>query len=85
MKEFKYIIKDLSGIHARPAGELVQTAKRFESEINIEANGKTADAKKIFSVMGLAAKQGHELAVTVNGTDEETAADTLETFLKNNL
>ena len=27
MKEFKYVITDPEGIHARPAGELVKAAK----------------------------------------------------------
>lgn len=29
MKEFKYVITDNEGIHARPAGELVKLAKSF--------------------------------------------------------
>ena len=29
MKEFKYVITDPEGIHARPAGELVKAAKEF--------------------------------------------------------
>ena len=36
MKEFKYVIKDNEGIHARPAGELVKLAKSFESSVMIE-------------------------------------------------
>ena len=38
MKEFKYVIKDNEGIHARPAGELVKLAKSFESSVMIEEN-----------------------------------------------
>ena len=29
MKEFKYVVTDNEGIHARPAGELVKTCKRL--------------------------------------------------------
>jgi len=35
MKEFKYVIKDAEGIHARPAGELVKAAKEFTCSITI--------------------------------------------------
>ena len=35
MKEFKYVITDAEGIHARPAGELVKAAKEFSSKITI--------------------------------------------------
>jgi len=34
MKEFKYVVTDNEGIHARPAGELVKLVKGFESTIN---------------------------------------------------
>ena len=50
MKEFKYVITDNEGIHARPAGELVKLAKSFESSVMIEKEGKKADCKKIFGL-----------------------------------
>lgn len=53
MKEFKYVITDNEGIHARPAGELVKLAKSFEASVMIEKEGKKADCKKIFGLMGL--------------------------------
>ena len=43
MKEFKYVVTDPEGIHARPAGELVKLAKSFESSVMIEKEGKKAD------------------------------------------
>lgn len=85
MKSFTYTITDAIGIHARPAGLLVNTAKQFESEITIEANGKKGNAKGIMGVMSLGAKQGCEITVTANGSDEEGAVAALEEFLKNNL
>ena len=33
MREFKYVVTDPEGIHARPAGELVKAVKAFSSEI----------------------------------------------------
>lgn len=85
MKSFNYVITDAEGIHARPAGEFVKAAKIFASTVKIEKNGKSADAKKIFGLMGLGVKQGDEIKVTVEGADEESAAEALETFLKENL
>lgn len=85
MKEFKYEITDPAGIHARPAGEFVKMASKFSSEVNLTKDGKTVSAKKIFGVMGLAVKQGQEITVTIEGSDEDTAAAELEAFLKNNL
>jgi len=85
MKEFTYVITDKEGIHARPAGELVKLAKGYTSSVSILKDGKKADAKKVFGLMGLGVKQGMEITVQVEGDDEEAAATALETFLKENL
>ena len=53
MREFKYVITDLQGIHARPAGELVKLCKTFTSNITIGKDGKDVDAKRILGIMGL--------------------------------
>ena len=71
MKEFKYVITDAEGIHARPATMLVKKAAGFKSDINIEAEGKKVNAKGVLGVMGLGAKKGAEITVTVDGEDEE--------------
>ncbi|HBV83847.1 MAG TPA: HPr family phosphocarrier protein [Lachnospiraceae bacterium] len=85
MKEFTYVITDKEGIHARPAGELVKLAKSYASSVSVIKEGKKADAKKVFGLMGLGVKQGMEITVQVEGEDEETTAAALETFLKDNL
>lgn len=36
MKEFKYVIKDEQGIHARPAGLFVKEAAAFPCKVIIE-------------------------------------------------
>ena len=82
MKEFKYTITDPEGIHARPAGELIKAVKDFASKITITKDGKVADAKSIFGVMGLAVKQGQEIVITAEGDDEEEAITAIEQFLK---
>lgn len=46
MKEFKYVVTDNEGIHARPAGELVKLVKGFESTISIEKEGKKVRLQK---------------------------------------
>ncbi len=85
MKELKYVIADPEGIHARPAGELVKAVKDFQSAITISKDGKSADAKRIIGIMGLAVKQGQEITVTAEGEDEASAIAAIDTFLKENL
>lgn len=85
MKEFTYTITDQEGIHARPAGELVKTAKKYTSAIKIWKGEKAADAKKIFALMGLGVKKGEHIRIEIEGEDEEPAVQALESFLKENL
>lgn len=85
MKELRYVITDPEGIHARPAGELVKAVKDFQSAITISKDGKSADAKRIIGIMGLAVKKGQEITVTAEGEDEASAIAAIDTFLKENL
>ncbi len=82
MKEFSYIIKDELGIHARPAGLLVKKAGAFKSNITIKKDSKTADAKKIFAIMSLQAKQGSTITFEISGEDEDEALTALEDYVK---
>jgi Phosphotransferase System HPr (HPr) Family len=75
MKEFKYTIKAADGIHARPAGVLVNTALKYTCEIIMKANGKEASVKKLFALMKLGVKQNDEITVLFNGSDETEAYD----------
>ena len=85
MKEIKHVINDPLGMHARPAGMLVKAAAPFASKITVTAPTGTADAKRLMALMRLAAKQGMELTITVEGSDEEKAAAELQAFLTANL
>jgi phosphocarrier protein len=85
MKNFSYTIKDEIGIHARPAGLLAKKAKEFQSVVTLEKDGKTAAATKLMAIMGMGVKCGDTVNVTVEGSDEETAAAAMEEFFKANL
>ncbi|MBQ9871949.1 MAG: HPr family phosphocarrier protein [Eubacterium sp.] len=85
MKEFKYVITDEVGIHARPAGLLVKEAKQFTSTIMISKGDKSAKATALMKLMGMGVKKGDEITVTVEGDDEDAAAAAIEAFLKANM
>lgn len=83
-KEF-HIIAD-TGIHARPATLLVQTASKFNSDINLEYKGKSVNLKSIMGVMSLGVGQGADVAITAEGADETDAmAAIVETMTKEGL
>ncbi len=85
MKEIKYVITDPLGMHARPAGMLVKAVAGYASTITVTAPTGTADAKRLMALMRLAAKQGMELTITIDGADEDKAAAELQAFLAANL
>ena len=85
MKEFTHVINAPLGLHARPAGMLVTACAGYASAVTITAPTGKADAKRLMAVMRLAAKQGMELTVSVDGADEEKAAAELKAFLEANL
>ncbi len=85
MKTFDYIIKDSVGIHARPAGMLVKTAKSFNSEIILEKDGKSVNATKLMQLMGMGIKCGDSVKITVSGEDEEQAVAEIKRFFAENL
>lgn len=82
MKEFSYTIVDKDGMHARPAGRLAACAKQYASSVSVKANGKTADAKRLISLMMLGAVLGTTLTFSITGEDEERAARELEAFCR---
>ena len=85
MKEFSYTITDSVGIHARPAGVLVKLIKPFASKCTITKGDKTEELGKLMKVMGMGIKCGDTVEVTIEGADEDTAAETIEKFFKENL
>lgn len=85
MKSFQYKISTTVGMSDNVAGMLVREASRVKSEVILECNGNTSDAKRIFSVRGMNIKSGDDLAVLIEGEDETDAAFALEKFFHDNL
>lgn len=85
MKTFQYTIKEELGMHARPAGLILQLAKEFKSEITVSNKGKSESLKKLFSVVGLDIRYQDIVTVTIEGPDEDVAAEEMLAFFEENL
>ncbi|NNJ12796.1 phosphoenolpyruvate--protein phosphotransferase [Chloroflexales bacterium ZM16-3] len=77
MKQIDLIIQNRTGLHARPARVLVDTAKQFTSAVRLRHGAKAANAKSLISVLALGVTSGGAVVLEVDGADEDLAADTL--------
>ncbi len=82
MISFDYKLNDPMGFHARPTGQLVKEAKKFESQINLTYRGKQVNALRMMAIMGLGTIGGDMVTVTVEGKDEEAAASAIKELLE---
>jgi len=69
------------GLHARAAAKLVSVASSYGSDIRITKNDKTVNAKSIMGVMMLAASQNSLITVSIDGEDEQTAMQAINTLI----
>jgi phosphocarrier protein HPr len=81
MISFQVTVALEGGLHARPAALLVSRASQFQSKITLTKGNKHADGKSILGIMTLGVSQGDELAVQVDGSDEEIAAAAIQQLL----
>ncbi|PTL38709.1 phosphocarrier protein HPr [Alkalicoccus saliphilus] len=85
MAEKTYNITAETGIHARPATQLVNKAGQYESEITLNYKGKSVNLKSIMGVMSLGVGQGSEVSIKAEGPDEEEAISALDEVMKQGL
>ena len=70
------------GLHARAAAKLVSLAQTFESDIELERNGRIVNAKSIMGVMMLAAACGITVIIRLDGSDMNDAFKAIEALFQ---
>jgi phosphotransferase system HPr (HPr) family protein len=65
----------------RPSAAIVETANRSESTVMISLNGRSANARSILDLFGLAAEDGSELTLEADGPDASAVLDAISTIL----
>ena len=93
MKEIIVEIKNEQGVHARPSGQIVNIAKKYNVALEIEKvlenkqtkdnkeENEKIDGKNVFGVMMLGAEKGEKLrlrAIEENGENPEEEEKLLE-------
>jgi len=85
MKKLNVTVKSKSGLHARPAATLVNLTQQFESNITIEKDGRSANAKSIIGILSIGAAMGDVVSVLIDGEDETEAFNELEELFNKTL
>jgi phosphocarrier protein HPr len=75
--ERTFLIINSLGLHARAAAQLVQTANRYRSDVQVLKDGAQVNGKSIMGVLTLAAAKGTQIVVAVEGEDAQSAMEAL--------
>ncbi|MBE2896018.1 fused PTS fructose transporter subunit IIA/HPr protein [Pasteurellaceae bacterium HPA106] len=78
--EGTFMVKNENGLHARPSALLVQVAKKFTSQIqvdNLSRQTAAVSAKSMMKVVSLGATKGHQLHFVAQGDDANAAIDAI--------
>jgi phosphocarrier protein len=80
------VVRDPTGLHARPAVKLTKLAKRFAATVRVRsaANGAWVNAKSPTGMMKLKARHGETLAFAADGTDAAEAIAALVALVERN-
>lgn len=71
-----------SGLHARPAAQWVEAARRFAARVQVRHGDETADAKNLVALLQLGLAQGAKLTLSAEGPDAGAALDALQQTIR---
>lgn len=83
MKEAKVVIKNETGLHARPAATVVSEASKFKSNITVKKGEKEINLKSLLGLLSLGVCKNEEIVVKADGQDEEEAVAKLKSIIEN--
>jgi phosphocarrier protein HPr len=80
--EKEVVVRNKTGLHARPGGLFCQESKKYESEIQIEKGDRRANAKSIINILSLGITQGSKIKIIARGPDEKEAVEALASLIE---
>ena len=74
-------VLDRDGLHARPCTRIARAAQKFKASVTATCDGRVADAKSVFQLLGLLAPGGAAIEFEATGVDAAACMDAVETAL----
>lgn len=81
----KVAIRNLTGLHLRPAGMLCNKAILYKSRIMFYIGDNSYNAKSVLSVLGACVKCGDVIEFVCEGEDEQEALDAVVKIVEDGL
>jgi phosphocarrier protein HPr len=79
--QHEYEIKNLLGLHIRPARKLVELSKKYSCDVFLEKEGKRYSAKSLINVLYVGATYGEKIVLITEGAHEAEALSVIGAFL----
>ena len=78
-------VKNLQGLHARPATFFIQKANSYKCSIWVEKDERRVNAKSLLGVLSLGIAKGMSVTLIADGNDEKAAIEGLCALIENGL
>lgn len=83
--EITVTLPNALGLHARPAAQFIRMARRFDAHVTVEnltSKAGPAEAASLNGLLGLGARQGHQLRLRAHGPQASEALTELKRFIE---
>ena len=77
MKLAKVVVPWVSGLHLRPATQLVRLVRASKSVVLLKVGAKVADARSLLAILLLCTGTGMVIELEISGDDEEAVLASL--------
>lgn len=77
----KFTIKNPTGLHARPAGQLVALCKTIPDDLRLITAKGVVNPKNILGILTAGLKNGAEIVVEAEGGSEQQSVEKIIKFL----
>jgi phosphocarrier protein HPr len=81
MSMMQTMVRNPSGLHARPAAQLSAFCKKYPNDIRLTCGDRTCNPKSMFSLLGGCFKAGDTVTVSVENDDTGSTAQQIVSFI----
>lgn len=89
MADAELEVTNPSGLHARPAAAFVRASSAFAADVTVtnltRDAARSASAKSVLGVMGLAVARGHRIRIVAEGEDADEVIASLTELVSSGL